>query len=170
MTMHERVKAFVGMPARVMIDERWYVGNLNMGGSIAPWDEVTFSLSAVAALGRAFPDLHEGYPRLFTAADVQDVKSVLDRDVWLESVYFDVHKSLGGDPSQQGRPERVYGGARFIHAAAYKPAGDRGEMMFSVQRLDLVGHPTKQLQTSPWRTIASSEVATELIALCEQLG
>jgi hypothetical protein len=65
---------------------------------------------------------------------------------WIGSVYAVVETALGGEPNQQGR-ERHYGGARFIAAADYKPVGEYGGMLFSIQRDDLLGHPTTQVHT-----------------------
>jgi hypothetical protein len=92
------------------------------------------------------------------------------RAAWLDDVYSVVHAELGGDPNQHGRPERHYGGARFIHAAAYPPGGKVGEMIFSIQRHDLIGHPTKQVHTLEWYAMAPPKVAADLIAAYNQLA
>jgi hypothetical protein len=91
------------------------------------------------------------------------------RAAWLEDVYSLVQAELGGDPNQQGRPERHYGGGRFVHAAAYKPGGEFGEMIFSIVRLDGIGYPVKQVHTLEWYAIAPAKVAAELVAAYREL-
>jgi hypothetical protein len=91
------------------------------------------------------------------------------RATWLDDVYSAVHAELGGEPSQQGRPERHYGGARFVHAAAYNSGGEAGEMIFSVLRLDLIGHPIKQVHTLEWYAMAPPKVAADLVAAYREL-
>lgn len=78
MNMKDRVAAFVGFPVRVKIGGQWYVGNLNMGGDTAPWDGTTLQLVEIGTMRRAFPDLGQGFPRLFTFAEVEDVKNASD--------------------------------------------------------------------------------------------
>ena len=78
MDMQERLAAFVGGRARIRIGGRWYVGNLNRGGSITPWDGTTFNLVETADMRNMFPELEQGFSNLFTAVDVEDVKGTLD--------------------------------------------------------------------------------------------
>lgn len=92
------------------------------------------------------------------------------REAWLEDVYSAVHAKLGGDPNQQGKPERRYGAGVFMHAADYKPGGEFGKMVFSIMRLDLLGHPRTQVHTLDWYSIAPSKVAADLIAAYNALA
>lgn len=89
---------------------------------------------------------------------------------WIDTVYRYVHAKLGGDRNQNRRPERYFGQARFVHAADYKPNGDAGCMIFSIQRIDVIGHRSKQMHTKPWRCTEPSEVAREAVALYRMLG
>jgi hypothetical protein len=92
------------------------------------------------------------------------------RDQWIDAVHMHVRAQIGGEDKAPGGNERQYGGARFIHAADYKPGGDDGRMIFSVQRLDVVGNPTRQVHTGPWRTTDAANVAREIVAKYRAAG
>jgi hypothetical protein len=121
---------------------------------------------AEAALSRGYEPRYDKDTCANTGA-IRRYREAPLRD-WAAEVYAQLRATLGGDADQQDESRQIYGSGIFGYAMDYKPAGERGMVVWQVTHK---ARPRVQRSyRCRWRSSDSAIVAVELVNIYQELA